>query len=169
VAMYRACVKSLSESQPPRYAQWPGMYLFQLADDGQCGVRHIFSDRPFPPYITLWVSEQGGRIAFMRETVERKPHGRIGKRRKTPDRVDAGALFGKTFDLIENYEYDLTLPQVDALAADLGRGMARTVVMTSPQGESLILGFGGPYSKASAAMLAACREVKFGAPENINR
>ncbi len=168
VAMYRACVKSLSESPPPSYAQWPGMTLFQMADDGQCGFRHIFSGRPFPPYITLWVSEQGGRIAFMRETVERKPHGRIGKRRKTPDRVDAAALFGETFDLVENYEYDLTLPQVDALAADLARGMARNVVMTSPEGEPLILGFGGPYSKASAAMLAACREVKFSSAEAEN-
>ncbi len=168
VAMYRACVKSISESPPPRYSKWPGMYLFQLVDDGQCGFRHIFSDRSFSPYISLWVSEQGGRIAFMRETVETKPHGRIGKRRKTPDRVNSEALFGQTFDLVESFEYDLTLPQVDTLAADLARGVARNVVMTSPEGESLILGFGGPYSKASAAMLAACREVKFGSAEKMN-
>jgi hypothetical protein len=168
VAMYRACVKSISENPPPRYSKWPGMYLFQMVDHGECGFRQIFSDRSFPPYISLWVSEQGGRIAFMRETVERKPHGRIVKRRKTPDRVNSEALFGQTFDLVESFEYHLTLPQVDTLAADLARGVARNVVMTSPDGESLILGFGGPYSKASAAMLAACREVEFGSAEKMN-
>jgi len=167
VAMYRACVKSIAASPPPAYSQWPGMYLFQIADGSQCGFRQIFSDRSFSPYIRLWVSEQRGSIAFMRETVEMKPHGRIGKRRKTPDRVNSGALFGNTFDLVETFEYELTLPQVEALAADLARGVARNVVMTSPEGESLILGFGGPYSKASAAMLAACREVKFGMPEKM--
>ncbi len=168
VAMYRACVKSIAASPPPAYSKWPGMYLFQMVDDGQCGFRQIFSDRSFSPYISLWVSEQGGRMAFMRETFERKPHGRIGKRRKTPDRVNSEALFGQTFDLVESFEYHLTLPQVDTLAADLARGVARNVVMTSPEGESLILGFGGPYSKASAAMLAACREVEFGPVETTN-
>jgi hypothetical protein len=168
VAMYRACVKSISESPPPRYSKWPGMYLFQIADGSQCGFRQIFSERSFSPYITLWVSEQGGSIAFMRETVERKPHGRVGKRRKTPDRVNAEALFGQTFDLVESFEYVLTLPQVDTLAADLARGVARKVVMTSPGNESLILEFGGPYSKVSAAMLAACREVNFGSAEQMN-
>lgn len=165
VAMYRACMKSLSENPPPAYSKWPGMYLFQMVDGGQCGFRHIFSDRPFQPYITLWVSEQGGRMAFMRETVMTKPHGRIVKRRKTPDRVNAEALFGNTFELVENYEYPLTVTQVEALAADLARGVARKVVMTSPEGETLVLGFGGPYSKASAAMLAACREIELGIPE----
>jgi hypothetical protein len=168
VAMYRACVKSITASPPPAYSKWPGMYLFQMVDGGQCGFRQIFSERSFSPYISLWVNERGGRIAFMRETFERKPHGRIGKRRKTPDRVNAEPLFGQTFDLVENFEYDLTLPQVDTLAADLARGVARDVVMTSPDGESLILGFGGPYSKASAAMLAACREVEFGSAERMN-
>ncbi|HYJ42457.1 MAG TPA: hypothetical protein VEW08_16825 [Steroidobacteraceae bacterium] len=168
VAMYRACVKSMAASPPPAYSKWPGMYLFQMADDSECGFRQIFSERSFPPYITLWVSERGGRIAFMRETVERKPHGRIGKRRKTPDRVNSEALFGQTFDLVESFEFDLTLSQVDTLAADLARGVARNVVMTSPEGESLTLGFGGAYGKASAAMLAACREVKFGSAEKLN-
>jgi hypothetical protein len=168
VAMYRACVKSITSRPPPPYSKWPGMYLFQIADDRECGFRQIFSERSFPPYITLWVSEQGGRIAFMRELVEAKPHGRITKRRKIPDRVNAETLFGHTFELVENFEYPLTLPQVEALAADLARGVARKVVMTSPEGESMILGFGGPYSKASAAMLAACRETKFGTLEKMN-
>jgi hypothetical protein len=167
VAMYRACVKSMAASPPPAHSKWPG-YLFQMSDHNECGYRQIFSERSFPPYISLWVSERGGRIAFMRETVEGRPHGRIGKRRKTPDRVNSEALFGQTFDLVESFEYDLTLSQVDTLAADLARGVARNVVMTSPEGESLILGFGGAYSKASAAMLAACREVKFGSAEKLN-
>jgi len=165
VAMYRACLKSMIENPPPKYSQWPGMNLFQIADAGQCAYRQIFSDREFAPYITLWVDSTAGKLVFERETILATPHGKIQKRRKTPDRVNAATLFGKTFDLVEKYEYDLTREQVDALAADLSSGVARKVAMTSPEGETLILGFGGQYSRASAAMLAACRDVQFGKSE----
>src|SRR5690348_3328389 len=70
VAMYRACVKSLSENPPPRYSHWPGMYLFQIVDDEECGFRHIFSDRDFSPFITLWSGATSGRISFERQTIE---------------------------------------------------------------------------------------------------
>jgi len=169
VAMYRACVESMTRDPPPRYSKWPSMYLFQAVDDNQCGFRHIFSDRSFPPYITLWVDSTQGRIAIERQVIEATSHGEVKRRRKTPDRVNAEALFGTRFDLVEHFDYELTMPQVDAIAADLERGAERKVVMTSPEGESLILQFGGIYAKASAAMLAACREVKFGTLETAKQ
>lgn len=169
VAMYRACIESMTRDPPPRYSKWPGMYLGQVVDDTQCGFRHVFADRSFAPHITLWVDATRGRIASYREVIEATSHGKVIGRRKTPDRVNAEALFGTRFDLVESFEFELTLPQVDAIAADLERGAARKVVMTSPEGDSLILPFGGIYAKASAAMLAACREVKFGTPEKVKQ
>jgi len=106
---------------------------------------------------------------WTRQVIEATSHGEVKRRRKTPDRVNAEALFGTRFDLVEQFDYELTMPQVDAIAADLERGAERKVVMTSPEGESLILQFGGIYAKASAAMLAACREVKFGTLETAKQ
>ena len=161
VAMYRACVKSMIENPPPAYSQQPRMSLFQLVDYSECGFRHIFTDQPFPPYITLLVGSTGGTIVFDRQTVELGAHASVRARRKTPDRVDAETLFGNRFDLVQTFDYRLTLAQVDGLLADMSSGKSRRVTLTSPKGETSTLEFGGPYSRSSAAMLNACRAVKF--------
>ena len=71
-------------------------------------------------------------------------------------------LFGNSFDLVKTFDYRLTLAQVDALGADLAGGKSRRVTLTSPDGETSTLEFGGPFSRSSIAMLNACRDVKFG-------
>ena len=63
VAMYRACVKSISESPPPRYSKWPGMYSVRLTtvDANSGGFRHgFFRTEPFR-LIHLAVGERAGR------------------------------------------------------------------------------------------------------------
>jgi hypothetical protein len=160
VAMYDACVKSLTD-EPPNYAGFPGYYLFQISSFDDCGFRQAIDAGKFPLYVTLWAGADHGEVTITRETVISSPHGRLKARRTQPDRVDARPLFGKTLDLMAEANYEITLEQTNMLAADLLQGRARDVPVESPTGEKLVLQFGGALSKASAAMFDACRTATF--------
>ncbi len=162
VAMYRACVKSLT-AEPVLYTQRPAESYFLPVSDGGCGFTQSFLTTEFPAQVRLWLDDRGAQIQFERASVDRRHHGQY-KKRKMPDRVDARQLFGKSFDLFESEHYSITSAQLEALAADLSRGATRNITLTEPDGAQSILPFGGPLGRTYAAMFGACREATFSSP-----
>jgi hypothetical protein len=162
VAMYDACVKSLT-TDPPDYRGFPGYYLFQISSFDHCGYRQTFEAGKFPVYVTLWAAADRGEVTITRDTVLITPHRRLKARRTQPDQVDARTLYGQPLDLMAEANYGITLEQTNLLAADLLHGRARSLIVETPGSGTFVLQFGGALSRASAAMFAACRAATFAA------
>jgi hypothetical protein len=110
----------------------------------------------------LWAERDRGEFAVNRARIAAYANNPRGTPRAEPDRVEAEAVFGGTFELIDERRHALTLEQVNGIAADVLRGGERTLRLTQPNGRMLALNFGGAHAKPSAAMLAACRRAQFG-------
>ena len=159
VAMYRACVESLT-AEPVKYTERPAESYFLPVRDGGCGLTQNFLSTEFPATVGLWLDDRGAQIQFARASIERTGHESRMKRRM-PDRVDARQLVGESFDLFESKYYSITSAQLEELAADLSRGATRNITLTTPDGAQSTLAFGGPWGRTYAAMFGACREATF--------
>ena len=78
-----------------------------------------------------------------------------------PDRVEAKQLFSPSIDLVDSFNYGITLEQLNKLAGALVRGETRTLWFTEKSGKKSGVEFGGRWGKPTAAMFAACRGAKF--------
>ena len=159
--MYRACVKSMVGDPPPAYLFQPeAIFRANAIDGGRCEFWQLIEHGRFPVSVTLRAGADRGEVVIGRATKTQDPH-RSYKERTDPDRVDAKQLFGPSFDVLETFRYDITLPQLDELARELARGKTRALWFTNKAGKRSELEFGGRWGEPTAAMFAACRTVRF--------
>ena len=160
VPMFRACMKSVTDDPPSYLFQPKREFLGSHMGGERCQFGQIIYLGANPVLVSLDAMADGGEIGFHRGLIAENPHGPFTKR-KTPDRIDAQPLFGKSFDLVEDYRYDITTEQLNELATDLSRGTTRKFSLTTPGSDKSTLKFGGPLGKHFAAMFAACRTARF--------
>jgi hypothetical protein len=164
VPMYRACIKSVTE-HPPSYLFPPARpFLGSYLASERCEFGQIIELHHIPLFVALSEDAHGGRMFFQRVLESENFEGPHWTR-KPPDRIEAQALFGQSFDLVEEYRYQISIDQLNELAADLARGATRRFGLTTRQGERSTLKFGGPLGMPFAAMFAACRQAKLSSRE----
>jgi len=161
VPMYQACIGSVADD-PPRYLFAPErQFLGSYKASERCEFTQIIELQKISLTVTLsaHTDRDGGELLFERPTVTHHPHGPL-RTRKTPDRVEAQPLFGPSFDLVEKFRYDISADQLNALGAELSRGLTRKFSLTTPEARKSTLTFGGRFGKPFAAMFAACRQAR---------
>jgi len=157
-------MKSVTDD-PPRYLFHPGRpFLGSYKAGESCEFEQIIELRHIPVLVTLSADADGGEIFLQRSLHSPGIEGPY-QVRKGPDHIEAQALFGQSFDLVEEYRYEISTDQLNELVADLLGGTTRKFGLTTEQGAKSTLKFGGSVGKPFAAMFAACRQARFSTKE----
>lgn len=165
VPMYRACIKSVTD-HPPKYFFDPGrQFLGSYLSGERCEFEQIIQLEHIPVQVTLTAMADGGEMDFQRGLHSQNFEGPFYTR-KPPDRIEPQALFGQTFDLVEEHRYRITIDQLNELTARLAEGSVSKFNLTTPEGNRTTLGFGGSLGMPFGAMFAACREARFSTRES---
>jgi len=155
VPMFEACVASLTHA-PPRAST--GDFIAVAAGDDSCTIARTYDLDRYRVGVRIEALANGGEV-----TLEEQMGGTAHRPwlPKDPTHFEPQQLFGKTMDVRRNATYGINPEDVDALVADLDRGMPRKFTTSLPREPAATHDFGGDIMRAPAAMFEACRRAMF--------
>lgn len=148
-AMFDACLAEMRQA-PLKDSEWPGYGSFSVgADPGTCTLSR--SRRDTGLFTEVVARADGGELRFTRLQSDHGPRPRHSFK------VDATELFGGRGEDMNRVSFPLTLEQLDILETEWLEGGARGYAVGEPP-DGIKAELGGPFARAPAAMLGACRD-----------